>query len=275
MIVHAYFDETGLNAQDLVLRWVGLIATGQFWGNFSRSWADVLMENPAVPYWHTNSAHTNKLPSAVTWKPIPWDDLKAKEERLCQLLAWHKNKLAAIEVYMNKADHAAIVPGHIVDTAMTKFLAPGLVGSLERDTLIMIRHAISAAAAYAKNWASIRPNDEEDPLKVWVAFEDNESLAELQDELCFAMQVLRTLTVHNQRKILGPVVFLDSSGPNASLPLQAADLFAWHVRKADACVPPEHWRILKAVPHNRVPITPERLQSYVEAANRSERVTLL
>lgn len=271
MIVHSYFDETGLDGRDDTYRWIGLLATADNWGAFANQWREVLRAEPAIQSWHTVSAHTGKLRHALTGNALSRVELAPKEARLCELIASFREKFYGIEINMSKADHHENVVGQVKETPIMKDLAKGLRASLEHAPLMMIRHSITAAAYVARLWASARPNNQEDPLQVWVAFEDNESHASLQDELCFAMQVLRKLINPTGRKLLGPVVFVESVGPNGMMPLQAVDLFAWHIRRSKDCVPPEGWSHLKRVPHNAVTVTSEWLRSQVHALNSNQR----
>lgn len=266
-IFQTFFDETGGSSDDRILRWVGLLSWHGFWSEqFHPSWCRILREKPAIRYWHTVSAHHGRL-------DIAEDKRRDKEVALCKLIGENAASIAGLVVELSLDDVREHVYGKTVETEVQQSIAPGLRPFLENPKCIAMRYAIAESvklAAHLNN--QLTPGD---PLKVWTVFEDDESMTEFQDEMCFTMQVLRKGLSQQSRRKVGPVIFVEGKGPLGQTPLQAADLYAWHVQRMVRTGKEQPgWEFLKALSCRRVVIGASELRSLVEELNRGVRVEI-
>lgn len=271
IIGQAFFDDTGSHLKGSgMIRWIGLVATSHVWPTFQQRWCDVLNSYPPIYYWHTVSAHYNKLKDRFD-QPIDLERFhrKEKELRLAQVIGDHSEYIVTIEISMDLAEHAEHVVGKVKPGETLLKLQPGLESVLEQPSFIVLRYTIVATAAMAHSWGSGEsPNR---PSFMWCVFEDTE--AEWQDDVCFAVRSLRKVLKARDRKQIGPVVFLAGKGRGGAVALEAADLFAWHVNRlgADETNPPEPgWEHLSKLKRNKRRISIDDMQSMVRALNDGE-----
>jgi hypothetical protein len=269
-IGQVFFDDTGAHSEESgTFRWIGLAGQAESWDAIQNRWKDILRASPAIYYWHTVSAHHNRLKDMED-KPVSIDRTArvAKETALCKLLGDNHDYIACIEVSVDIAEHNQIVRGKIAPG--NKILAdnPTYARALESKALVALYHTIKLSSDMIEGVAkSIGRDGPHNPRLMWHVFEDSD--APWQDEVCGAIQMLNLLRRHQQKPKIGPVVFLPGKGTGGGIPLEAADLYAWHVNR-DAenrknGKPPEpDWQHLSKIRRYPKHITAADLHSFVK-----------
>jgi|GEM_PF-3133066 len=267
----AYYDETGLEGADGVLRLVGLFGRQQEWFEFDKAWKSVLNAHPPTRYWHTVSAHNGKL-FVTGGGQLERRDRERKEEQLIDVLAAGKEAFATIEIEMDMQTHRRVVQGRIRARKFAKKLGP-YAPILSNPMFVLTRVAITATDRMAAQWnEKLAPGD---PIQVWNVFEDNEAIEGVQVDVQLSALMLKKTVDRNLRSRIGPVLFLPSKGALGQTTLQAVDFYAWHLNRPS--VAGEHdpgWEKLKGFPRNRVVVSEEYLRGFVNDVNQGVRLSL-
>lgn len=273
-IFQVYFDETSTHRRHGTLRMIGLMAWHRTWLTFDAEWTRILRLPEPTRYWHTVTAHGDRLLSD-SGQRLRKTVREQKEALFAQLIGRHGGLgiVQSVELELSMSDYEAHVKGQV--HAAPKFAKSlgDMAGTLDSDLFIVIGEAMRFAAELARELnLLITPTD---PVHIWSVFEESESKFDIQFEATAAYWALARVATLEARKILGPVIFLPGKGPLAQTTLQAADLFAWHVNRiAETGKAESPWNLMRGVKRNRRVVGPARLRELVIALNRGDRFQL-
>ncbi len=275
VIVHAWFDDTGSHERHGLFRWIGLVATVDVWTVFSAEWFRILNASPPIYYWHTTSAHNGKLFRSDNGERIDRADREAKESALCELLGRYHQAMIAIDISVSVDEHAEHFIGNLNINKDHPYAEVYLEVGLQRPEYAALIHAISAGLNFARSWSQAQGQGGR--KMVFIFFEDRED--SWQDDVCFSMKALRRMLTPDDRKSLGQVLFLPGKGAGGGAPLEAADLYAWHVQrnasgKAASALESLQSEQLSKIHCHPLPVTPEWLRQVARDIGDASHLSL-
>lgn len=228
-IFHAYLDETGTGDESPFVRVVGLLAHHEHWATLYHDWNSILNANPGVQSWHTTAALNGTLPLSGKCGFLSVDDAVIKQFLLARLIANSKRRLIGVSVNLLKDDHAAIILPKLKPKGTLRRLVSDQHDLLRAPVYIAMREAARACVREARELNEVKYSGQ--PFHVWTIFEEDESKWMHQWQVMQFMHLVRREAEEPLRKAIGPCIFIPGKGPIGHVTLQAADLYAFHVRQ--------------------------------------------
>lgn len=266
MIATMYLDDSE-GRHSRVCLWAGLLGPHDAWTAIHNEWAAVLKAPPEIPYWHSSKIKVRNPERRLFGLTDP--QIEEKEMALAGILHRHREYLAGLVVRLSLDDHDQVVRNKVRLSSKQEALYPLWASVLENKRSILFQHAVAAAAGITRQWTAAHPGG---PEFSWCIFEEDLD-AEWQDDICLTVRFFKR-AFPDLAKRLGPVVFLPGKGRSNVRPLEAADLYAWHWNRrvadelsGEVNPPQPAWSLLSEIRPNEVPLSRERLQSYVRAVS--------
>jgi hypothetical protein len=260
-----YFDDTGANKEP-VFMWCGYLANMHYWSQFAQKWCAVLSEPPELPYWHQASARSDNPPPPFS--SLSSTQLLDKEAKLADLAGWRdpsggQGCVAIVarlpRVYYEKFVRGKIIFGKELTSKERKRLG---VPVLEREHAIVFEYATLAALKILEQWGHPGPMN---------FIYDERKDDPYQDAVRESFRLFRGALPPDKRYRLNKLTFA-SAKSGGNLPLQAADMLAWHLGKRSrrpASGDDPLWHVMDRKPINEIKIGINELQKYVQRWNSS------
>ncbi|MBL8804426.1 MAG: hypothetical protein JNN27_20690 [Planctomycetes bacterium] len=280
-LLHAYLDDTGKDPK--ADRWAiaGYVGMAHHFSELIERWHKLLDGPPWLQYWHTNTArntdrrHADGRPKNGGYSKelnLSREYLEGLELRLAELLVEKSRDIVAVSIELDKSLYKRVVEGAV--SPHSRFnLHPAVREAIGSPFYVMFHHMLICIHIIAKRMGSGIDGTQ-------IFMEDAEG-EEWQDQVCIALRGFRRMANADLRKSISQVTFAPGKGRVNVAPLQAADLYAWHLRRK-AMFPEEvdHARLLLmsiSGAHgdpkkcNRVVLDEDRLERFVRAINAGVR----
>lgn len=263
-IMQAYFDDSGGDPKSPIYAIAGYLAIEPNAGAFSQKWSEVLDGPPRIQYWHTNTArggYGGKFDAA---------QMQDREVGLAQLIAATSGYVTSLSVELDKSlfDSVVLKRGALNPDPGNLRLSPMVLSVLSNPFYILFHHAMLCCWITASRMTGIEGTQ--------IFMEDADG-AEWQDQVCLAARAFRRLAPLEKTKAIASVTFAPGKGRISMPALEAADLWAWHVRRRATYPeePVEKWPariLLESCKGDRVIVKESLLRDYVAAVNAGARL---
>lgn len=198
-LLNAYFDESGSEQEDKLIVLAGYVHRAETWAEFSDDWRAILDEKPSIAYFHMVEAESLR-DEFKDWDPIARD---LKVDALAEVISKHQPW--SIECRLSRNDYNQIVrPVAPYDLRSPYF--PCFYGVI-----------INLARLHYSMGLTL-PTD--------FVFDDQGNIGA---EAVLWYEFIKSIQEPKLQELLGSApVFRDDK---KVLPLQAADMLAWHIRR--------------------------------------------
>lgn len=260
-----FFDETGANKEP-VFMWCGYFANMSYWAQFSEKWRAVLDEEPALPYWHQASARARER--KAPFDALSDEEIRHKEEKLAKLVGWQSPSggqgAVAIVVRLPRVYYEEFVKGKITfGRELTNRERKELrINTLEREhTLVFSAAARAALGIMSRTQVGSHVNFIVDERR-----NDPYEPAALE-----SLHVAKLVLPPDKQGLLGDLTFA-SAKSGKHLPLQAADMLAWHMGKRSRRPGEDDpmWHYIDRKPINEQRLGVDWLTNWVDNWNTTE-----
>lgn len=204
----AYVDDTGTDGRCNLITLAGWIATQQQWSAFSQAWQAQLDIAPRVQAFHMTSAEGRKALPWKTMSPTTW------EKRVCGLAS-------------TISDHRLRPVSFTVPWDWMDVSVPRRSDVLSEDAMrICVRSIIETASRQCY--------DDGHRDAVSICFDRQTSTKakkRLSEVARWTAEDIAKGRAGRRRCKIGPITFSNKASRDKEIPLQAADMLAWHINR--------------------------------------------
>lgn len=257
MIGQMYIDDTGTHSEDGEFIWAGFFADYSTWAVLSRAWVEVLRKSPEIGHWHTVTAHNGRYGDA-----LPRPDRESKERALAEVIAEQRKYMVGVVVSLSRVEHRKIVQNGFELSRLSPVAVMHLQPRLSPAYMAMRR---VLTVGLVKLMATEKEHGEKGgDGSLHCIFEDRAE--DWQDDICLALRAFRRSSAQDIRRKLSGVSFVPGAHRESCPPLQAADLFAWHVNRTRTKPDEkdENRDLIAQVPTDAYRVTAEEMHALVE-----------
>jgi hypothetical protein len=210
MVLQAYIDDSGSEPQSPVFVLAGFVASATQWAAFSNDWQDVLDQEPKLAYFKATQAE--RLQDEFDRRK-GWTSAKRKDRIISLARVIRKHIPEKFFVAVGNRQFSKYMKGIKV---------PRNYHAVDTPYFMLFYHIILCISAFHSLYRAIEPCD--------FIFDDQGSVGKqaLSWWDFFKVHAKHGATFDFSPFLGSPPCFKDDK---VFLPLQAADLFAWHVRR--------------------------------------------